>query len=91
MMPRQTIAYLCVHKCGHNAVLSKKRMAEHEQRCAMNVERHACKTCEHNVRDPDEGIYCGIDALPEDVKLMFDCPLWQAPNVELTGERSESA
>ena len=79
-MPRPTTAYLCEHKCGRNAVVSKKRMAEHEQRCAMNLARRTCKTCEHNCRDPEEGIWCGIDALPEGVKMMYDCPQWQAPN-----------
>src|SRR3990167_3969989 len=80
-MPRKTIAYLCDHKCGHCAVVSRKRMAEHEQRCWRNPARQGCKTCEHNIRDPDEGIYCWIDALPEGTKLMYDCRSWESPNI----------
>ena len=84
-MPRKTTAYLCEHKCGHCAVVSKKRMTEHEGRCAMNPIRKSCKTCKHNVRDPDDGIYCGIDAIPEGIKLMYDCPQWESPKAEIRG------
>jgi hypothetical protein len=77
-MPRKTVAYLCEYKCRHSAVVNKKRMADHEGRCALNPARRTCKTCEWNIRDPEEGIYCAIDAVPSDVKLMYDCPQWVA-------------
>ena len=66
-------------------MVSKKRMTEHEGRCAMNPIRKSCKTCKHNVRDPDDGIYCGIDAIPEGIKLMYDCPQWESPNAKVSG------
>lgn len=76
-MPRLTKAFLCEHKCGHNAVLRKKRMVAHEHKCAMNTQRRACKTCDHNRRDKANGVWCDINALPDGVNLMFDCPLWR--------------
>lgn len=77
-MPIKTIAYACQYKCRRQVQKSSKLMAAHERRCAMNPQRRACKTCEHNRRDPEEGIWCAIEALPEGTKLMFDCPQWQA-------------
>ncbi len=78
-MPIKITAYACQHKCRRRVQTNANLMAAHERRCAMNPQRRACKTCEHNRRD-EEGIWCAIGQLPESMKMVYDCQYWQAPN-----------
>lgn len=42
---REVRAFACSWGCRRNVLTSKKRMAEHEERCFHNPKNRACQTC----------------------------------------------
>lgn len=76
-MPRKVIAYACIYKCGRKITSKKRQMATHETWCWCNPEKHTCKTCRHDSVDPDESIYCDIDANDTGQLIRRDCPKWE--------------
>lgn len=44
-MPIERKAYSCKFKCARNVILSRKAMAQHEDRCFSNPSTRSCKTC----------------------------------------------
>ncbi len=86
-MPRAVRAFACEFGCGRSVITSKRRMADHEQRCNWNPANCACITCEHFI--PGDNPRCHeIDMPPEPAgcgkghdiqnKLCNQCPDWRA-------------
>lgn len=86
-MPREVKAYACIYTCGRRVQTSRKAMEKHEQTCAMNPARRACKICKHKrlgrlPADHPAHIetepMCALGALPYGHLMRFDCPSWES-------------
>ena len=79
IMPRSVRAFACIHGCKKRVTTHKKDMAEHEASCWHNPIHKTCFSCRHDIRDPDYGIYCELDAImPGQKQAIRDCPQWEA-------------
>ena len=86
-MPREVKAYACSFGCGRRVQTGKKAVEKHEQTCAMNPERRACKLCKHKEErrvgksdGTDAWIYeptCAIAKLPYGAHMHFNCEFFE--------------
>ena len=85
-MPRAIQTFACDWRCGRVNV-RRAKIVKHEATCARNPARRACKTCIHNMKDP-EFVGCWLDTLapagapariPDGKAMAFNCQDWEAP------------
>lgn len=86
-MPKEVKAFGCIYSCGRRVQTSRKAMEKHEQTCALNPDRRACKACKHKrlaTLPADQPGHvqteplCDIGQLPYGHLMRFDCPSWEA-------------
>jgi len=94
-MPKEVKAYSCSFGCGRRVQMNRKAVEKHEETCAKNPARRACKICKHKrygdlpADMPGAVVYepiCAVKALPYGHLLRFDCPQWE-PHEILEEER----
>lgn len=85
-MPKEVKAFACSFGGGRKVLTSRKAMEAHEQTCAMNPVRRACKICKnrttYHVAMDAPGYFqtehgCEKHALPYGAVMHFDCNQWE--------------
>ena len=80
-MPRELTTWGCDFRCGY-VNTKRPKIEKHEKTCFHNPARRACKTCKHDectiYMDGDREPYCAVDARPNDVNALADCPAWES-------------
>lgn len=87
-MPIKVEAYSCAFGCRRRVATSKRVIDKHEETCALNPARRACKTCKHkrhvpfpvNVPGVGEAVRlepsCALSVLPSGSLMHFNCEHW---------------
>lgn len=84
-MPKEVKAFACSFGCGRKVLTSRKAMESHEQTCAMNPDRRACKICKNRTIEylalDTPGHYqtvygCTEGAVPYGATMHFNCDHW---------------
>lgn len=75
-MPREVRAFACQFGCGRQVQMSRLSVDKHEQTCASNPARKACRTCRYDWHDGWDSC-CERDARG-DKTMVFKCDQWEA-------------
>ena len=76
-MPKKVAAWACEFGCGGRTNTRRRAIVWHEQTCASNPDRKACRTCHYQGNDED-GFYCTINKTPTGRTLAVNCEFWEA-------------
>ena len=85
-MPTNVSLWACSYGCGRRPIKDRKVIEKHEQTCALNPDRRACKICKHKLeftlpadipgRVMVEPL-CALGVMPCGALMHFNCDSWE--------------
>ena len=85
-MPTKVSLWACAYGCGRRPVTKLKVIEKHEETCALNPTRRACKTCMHkrkfylpaDIPGAEQAEpYCALGVMPCGALMHFNCDSWE--------------